>query len=358
MSEYATETQLISESDYPATGTAGQKWRFLLQYAEMAPSERNTQPWLFQISGTMSELYVDLFADRERAVHQVDPADRELILSCGGALLHLKLALRYFGHAGDIQFFPEADQPSLLARIHFGKAKSASPGEQWLFHAIQKRHTQRQPFIQRPLDSALFSALQKTVEEQSAWLFVVQDEALRESLASYVEEADLALFSNPEFREELARWLRREGANQGDGIPDNVFGMPEQISYVLESFVADADAGKLHAERDKRLALAAPGLVILGTEQDMPLDWLKAGQALAALLLYATAENVSASFLNTPIQVPELRARLTDTFGLQGYPHLILRLGYGEETTGTAGTARRDVSEVLLNERPIGTIAL
>src|SRR5690606_20406923 len=70
------------DGDFPFDGSPEAKLRFLLSYAILAPSNRNTQPWRWRISEDMIELY----ADRGRALPHLDPDDRELIMSCGAAL--------------------------------------------------------------------------------------------------------------------------------------------------------------------------------------------------------------------------------------------------------------------------------
>jgi hypothetical protein len=44
---------------------------------------------------------------------------------------------------------------------------------------------------------------------------------------------------------------------------------------------------------------------------------------------------MSASFLNQPVEVPELRRRLHETLGKSGVPQLVLRMGYGEAVHAT-----------------------
>jgi Putative TM nitroreductase len=92
MSEALLDSREISEATFPATGQSAEKLRFLVQYAILAPSSHNTQPWLFKIRGDVLELY----ADRTRALPIVDPANRALTISCGAALFHLRIALRHF----------------------------------------------------------------------------------------------------------------------------------------------------------------------------------------------------------------------------------------------------------------------
>ena len=51
---------------------------------------------------------VELYADRTRALPVIDPDDRELTISCGAALLHLRIALRHFGYAGAVATLPDS----------------------------------------------------------------------------------------------------------------------------------------------------------------------------------------------------------------------------------------------------------
>ena len=104
-------TELSGE--FPAGGGPDEKLLFLLSLAVRAPSSHNTQPWLFRIQGHE----VDLIADLNRSLPVVDPLNRELIISCGAALHHLRVAARYFGHSCRIEPFPQPEYPDLLARF-------------------------------------------------------------------------------------------------------------------------------------------------------------------------------------------------------------------------------------------------
>lgn len=60
----------------------------MLARAIRAPSSHNTQPWLFDCRDER----IDLLADRTRALPANDPEDRELTISCGCALMTLRVA--------------------------------------------------------------------------------------------------------------------------------------------------------------------------------------------------------------------------------------------------------------------------
>ena len=159
-------TLKVSEEEFPAAGEPEQKLCFLLNYAVLAPSGHNTQPWLFKLSDDRVELY----ADRIRGLPVVDPEDRALIISCGASLFHLRLALKHFGYSGEVETFPDPDNPDLLARVRLGSEHGATEEERSLFRAIPKRHSNRQAFEDRRVPERLLAALQEAAREEGAWL--------------------------------------------------------------------------------------------------------------------------------------------------------------------------------------------
>ena len=112
------------------------------------------------------------------------------------------------------------------------------------------------------------------------------------------------------------------------------------ISLAIRSF----DLGKSQSAKDCRLAKNAPVLMLIGSKGDRPSDWLETGEALEHLLLRARIDDVWASFFNQPIEMTELRSRLQTMFPENGYPQILLRLGYAKETKPTP---RRTVDEVV-----------
>lgn len=70
--------------------------------------------------------------------------------------------------------------------------------------------------------------------------------------------------------------------------------------------------GRGQAAKDGKLAMGSPALVVLASEQDDPLSWLRTGQALERVLLRAHVDGMWAAFLNQPMNVPRLRAALAE----------------------------------------------
>ena len=331
----------ISADDFPTEGNSEEKLWCLLRYAVLAPSTHNTQPWKFRIHGNSVEVYADL----ARALPVVDPDNRELIMSCGAALFHLRTAIRYFGYACDVEFLPETRDPALLARVHLGFKCDTNAEDILLFNAIPKRRTNRQAFLPDAVPDALLAVLTRVAAEEGAWLQVIEDGDARFAAADLVAEADRIQWADKHFRNELARWIHPNRAENRDGIPGYAQGDSALPAYAGPSVIRTFDLGKGQAAKHWDIAIYSPVLAVLGTDTDTPADWLVAGQALDNVLLRARVEDVWASFLNQPIELAHLRPKLADVIGRDGFPQLLLRLGFGTEVKPTP---RRPVQEVII----------
>ncbi len=331
----------ITDTGYPTAGTPAERLEFLLGYAVLAPSSHNTQPWRFHVVGGTVELY----ADRTRALRVVDPRDRELLISCGAALFFLRLALRRFGHAGRVALFPDRKDPDLLATVELGDPCEPSVEELRLFESITTRRTHRGDFAHTPVPGALVETLMDAAAQEGGWLMPVDGRTRRSAVADLARQGDQVQFADPEFRGELARWIRPNGTHEPDGMPGYAFGIPDVVSPFAPAVVGALNLGAIWGGRSRQAVENAPVLAVLGTARNGPQAWLAAGQALARVLLHAAAEGVSASFLNQPCEVPLLRLRLRDLLGTDGWPQLVLRLGYPH--AAPRPTPRRAVHEVL-----------
>lgn len=333
-----------TEGAFPKAGTSSDKLRFLLNYAVLAPSSHNTQPWLFRIIGDGVELH----ADRTRALPVVDPNDRELIMSCGAALFNLRIALRHFSYEAPVKTFPDPAKPDLLARVSFGGERPSTAEEHALFQAIVKRRTNRLPFEQRAVPESLLFELQAAATKEGAWLHIVMGEEDRNAVAGLVAEGDRAQMGDGHFRRELAAWIHPNRTASHDGTPGYAFGIGGLGSYLGPLVVRTFDIGRGQAAKDRQLATGSPVLAVLGSQSDTPADWLSAGQGLARVLLRARVDEVWASFLNQPIELPDLRSKLGELLRRKGVPQLLLRMGYGQDVKPTP---RRTPGEVLMRER-------
>lgn len=305
----------------------------LIRKTVRAPSSHNTQPWFFRVSNKT----IDVFADRRRALPVNDPHDRELTISCGCALMNLRVAAAGAGFDVQINLLPDGNASDLLARVTIMPASSVNVPESVLLEFIDKRRTDRKSFASRDVDSVTVGHLLEASSIEGAWLRPLVTKEARQQAARLVALGDAVQWRNPSWRRELAVWMRRR--RHGDGLI-----VPALFAMLARFIVRSFNMGDFVGAKNRQLAETSPLLAVLGTDGDTKHDWILAGQALQRLLLVGCQSGLHASYLNQPIQVAELRPKLQNLVG-GGFPQILLRLGYSKEQP--SASPRRPIEDVV-----------
>ena len=150
-----TRAWRVSDDDFYELESRGEQLAFLLQYAILAPSGHNTQPWFFKITDEGIEVY----ADGSRALPVVDPEERELLMSVGTAITNLRVAAAHFGFDTIVLYQPRPETSLPVALVTCSETSDPDRRLASLFGAIKRRHTNRHDFDEAALDSRALTAL-------------------------------------------------------------------------------------------------------------------------------------------------------------------------------------------------------
>lgn len=320
-----------------ATVLDGAMFRTAVEAAIRAPSLHNTQPWRFRRSGEG----VEILADLDRRLPASDPNGWAMRVACGAATLNMRLAFAMLGQPMEAHWRPLRADPFVMALLTPGAPRPASPLEQRLYHAISRRHSNREPFWPQPVPADAKARLVEAARAEASWLELVTGTAPVGAVAEIAHAANRVLSRNASYLAELAAWTRSDESS-GDGVPAAAGG-------------PSAEPQDLLPQRPFGDRLRAPGrdfepeplVAVLGTAGDLPTDQLTAGQALQRVLLTVTDLGLAASMFSQPIEVPAAREQLRLALGRYGTPQMVLRIGYGQP--GVA-TRRRGVAEVVDGE--------
>jgi nitroreductase len=316
--------------DDVATRTAA-----LIDAALLAPSSHNTQPWLFHVEDGR----IELRADFTRALPVNDPFDRELVISCGAALVNLLLAARNAGLDPVVDLIPEHDDPELMAVVTLRAGGLPTSEEEAMCEAVTMRRTHRDAFTDDPVDPAALRAMIDAARDGSIALTVVEDAELRARIAALVLAGDRRQFNDPHWRRELALWMHAR--RSGDGLPVGTV-----AGGATRAVVSHLDLGPRVGAKDANLVDTAPVLAVLTSANDCRETWLRAGQSLERALLIGAWNGVQAGFVNQPCQVSDLRSQLRVLLPKMAYPQMILRLGYPR---GPVASSPRRTREAVLH---------
>lgn len=310
--------------------------RQLISAAVAAPSVHNTQPWLFRIDGHR----VHVFADATRQLTAQDVDGRAMYMSCGAALLNVRLAIAHFGFSETTTVLPNSADLTHVATVDVrGPAKPTGMIDE-LFSAIPLRHTNRMPYEDRPVPPAVVAALSEAAAQEGATFYPVNDSAERRRLVDLIHDADSSQSSD--ILAESQQWTAVD-ATRPDGIPAESLGpLPKQPSTPYR----DLAPGRTVSGRGFAVFEQDPTLGVLTTPEDDRHAWVIAGQALQRVLLAATVEGLVATFANQPLEAPALRWLVRDPDQPIGYPQMLFRIGYAP---AAPATPRRPIDDVILS---------
>ncbi len=284
----------------------------VIRLACRAPSMHNVQPWAWRSDHPTLELW----ADHGRQLPGIDPRGRNLIISCGAALHHARVAASGLGWHAEVARWPDGPDADVLARLRLAPAPPAEHDLDGL-ETLQRRQTDRRRFTTWPVSP---ERLRELVGEAARWgvrAVVVADVVERLRVERLLGRADRAGSSEAT----AAVSARRHRPLPPEGL----------------------------LEEDEAAVRGADGVLVLCTTGDGPAAWLAVGEALSAVWLRAVRAGLSVVPLSSVVEVEETRTALHhDVLHGGPSPQLILRLGWQALSRSDLPLSpRRPLAEVL-----------
>ncbi|AFM17049.1 nitroreductase [Mycolicibacterium chubuense NBB4] len=316
-------------ANFPDTETL----RSALALANRAPSVHNTQPWYWRVGGHSLHLY----ANPDLLLPHTDPDRRDLILSCGAVLNHCVVALAALGWQSKIHRCPNPADADHLASLQLHRYP-AGELDVTLAAAIPRRRTDRRHYSSWPVPRGDIALMGARAARAGVLLRRVDDLA---HLKRLVTEAALAHGTDQEYLAELAAWSGRYAS--AAGVPARSVPGSNGTSRIPARAFAGGVLTQTEAAEDNAVVIA------LGTVDDDRLAWLRAGEATSLVLLTATALGLASCPITEPLEIAGTREALReDVFGDDGYPQMLLRVGWAPiNADPLPATPRRPLADVV-----------
>jgi nitroreductase len=313
---------------FPAQGMVTDKLRFLVRYAVLAPSMRNTQPWRFEVKASRISLYVD----HSRRQRQADPHERDLYISVGCALENLLIAAAHFGFGREIVYFPLSEEDELVAQMSFTSEGTAAARPSPLFKALTQRRTNHGRYDGRPLDPGVLSKLNDCCTDEGLTLLITEKARIKRMVNGLVLAADAIALQDPAYRRELA-----------DAVGAGAFGGSGFMARLAK--LAVTHFGPMVTARHQKVLRSTPAFGLISAARAGRRAQVIAGRVLERLYLTATTLGLSIQPLSALLEFEEVAAAFAKLFRAGGVPLLPFRLGYAERPARPA--SRRPLDEVL-----------
>lgn len=254
---------------------------------------------------------VSLFERLDSALPRHDPLGRDRLVSCGAALENLLLAVRILGWQPELALRPPGSGE--IARVTVTGRREPSSVDITRFFVMSRRHSYRRPFG-GPASPTAVRRLVTAPDVDGVEVRPVRDEELP-VLAQLLEHTALVLRADRAYQRELTALAPR--------TPSRPSTLPWAGLVTRETHVPDVPTLVTR--------LANETVLVVETPDDGPCDHLRAGMAVQAIWLAASADGLVGSVLTQPLQLSEVRSGLVEGLHLAGFPQALLRFGIPDE---------------------------
>ncbi|MEV0032492.1 hypothetical protein [Nocardia sp. NPDC050793] len=307
-----------------------------LRLAARAPSMHNTQPWRW----VFDDARLHLYTDADRLLPSADPLGRQLVISCGAMLHHVRTVFAHRGWHTDTARIPDPRRPDHLAVIEFRPWPDPPADVHARAQVIDRRRTDRLPLAE-PMGFAGTLRRLRTLCSPHGVRLEALDESARPRLAAASAATGALRHNDLLYRTELEWWAGHPGTHEG--VPPS--------ALVSEAEFARVGVGRVfpsarHSVRRAGLEDHAR-LVVLSTDGDSVTNWLHTGEVLSAVLLECTAAGLATCALTDITEIPTGRELLSSLSRGAGTPQVVIRIGAApDDSDMIPPTPRRPLTDI------------
>lgn len=312
--------------------------RSILEYAVMAPSGHNTQPW--QISFTNNS--ITIYPDFSRRLPVVDPSDRELLISLGCIAETILITARAMGYLTEIS----VKEQELSIRIDL---IPGSEKDYRFLSYIKSRQCTRNIYGGKSIPEDHIRKLSESEKDLSARIHLLSGEAKSDEIVSATAKAARIQYENPAFMDELKFWIRfdrAEAEEKQDGLFSASSGNPQSPRWIGKLFMNLFFSCDDQIKNECEMLRSSSALFLITTPDDSLRSLIGAGRLYMRFSVISTSLNIKSAFHNQPVEEGSTRFDLSEIFDAGNrFPQLLLRAGYSERMPDSPS---RNIEDVLI----------
>lgn len=313
----------VKLADFPKNSTQENQIGFLLNFALLAPSGHNSQPWVFEQKG--NTLFIRIANERFLTAHDIE--GRQSIISFGCLIKNLEVSGDYFNFQTQIFPFPNKLDENLIATIIFTKNTTPNNKFNHLAQFLTKRVSNREKYKKIIPSSILLNRLTEIMDK--SYQITTYSGGMKNKLAEIVTQAQIEVMDIKEFRTELSGYVKSNFTSCFVGMPGFTLGIPCPVSFFANKLIKHINLSRFSKKPDLELLIEhSPIIVVFSSKTDTKLDWLNTGKFLENFWLECTQNNISCAAMAGAVQRKELRKQIQNIIPQNYYPQAILRCGY------------------------------
>lgn len=268
----------------------------IIRAACHAPSGGNLQPWKW----TSKKNLLQLKFDRNLVSSFLDHGDIASMIALGASLENARLMAANKDIGSEIEFFPEPDDPEIIARLRLTKKMEPEPSDKYLGGFVLDRETNRNIEPGPPLTDHMKVSLMDAARRNGSALLLIEHGNNFDKLAKWIAFTERFRIMHPKghrnFVEEM-RWTKEEAEATRDGIDirtvDLTIGELTGFKLARDADVVNKlkewEGGSAFENLSKKATGAAAALGIITRKGTQREDYLKAGMDMERVWIDANS---------------------------------------------------------------------
>lgn len=317
----------IKIENFPKEGDVYSQIKFILQFAILAPSSHNSQPWRFNINDSK----IEIFLDENRKLPFGDRHNRQAYISLGCAIENIIIATNYFNLESQCELIDSPDSLDKVAIIEIKQKLSKEKSEfNNLIFSILKRRTNRGEYLKRLPPGDLLKKI-NSFSNNFIKIFIISDQNRINNITEVVLKSSTTAMADKNFRVELSKYIKNNLTNSYIGIPAFGMNIPTPISFLVPRMIKYLNMNKISYKNDEKLLKnKTPVMVIIAANGDNKKIWIQVGRIYEKIALEATKIDLSTSIWGAPIESGNLE-NLQKILSTNLRPQVFFRLGYPKQ---------------------------
>jgi hypothetical protein len=333
----------ISHAENVANDNLEKKVRQIINYGSLAPSSHNAQMWKVK---KVAADQIRVLIDQQHTLSQVDPENRETLISLGAFIENLALAAPYFGLQARVNIIARNSNDSEIAAVTFEPKTDQSLTRNGLDN-LKNRHTIRTAYLTQKLREQDVAWLKTFGTElhyfplsgkEGQYLQTAIVQATRQQVAADNKQKELA---------GLFRFKKKEVEQTRDGLTPAGMGLKGIINWFVSTFFTrDTVMSKSFRNQTvstvKKQVEKCSGFVVITAVDNSVAALVNSGRLLERFLIPATGRKLAVQPLSAPLEESPWREAVASKIGVDQTVQMILRVGYVKDY-GHPVSKRREV---------------
>jgi hypothetical protein len=316
----------------------------IIDYGALAPSSHNAQMWKVKLIGSNK---IRVLVDQQHILPQVDPENRETIISLGAFIENMVEAAPGYDLQAEVRIITGSPDDQEIAELTFDTQAGPASATDVLSN-IQNRHTIRTPYLRKELlaqDAAWF----KTFGTELHYFALTSQEG--QYIKNAIIEATSRQVASDDKQRELAglfRFSKKEAEKEKDGLTPDGMGLSGIAKWFVSTFftrdtVMSKSFRKQTVATAKKQAENCSGFVLLTAGDNSVASLINSGRSLEKFLIMATGKKLAVHPMSAPLEESPWKEEFSQKIGIAKTVQMILRVGYVKDY-GHPVSKRRKVS--------------